>query len=142
MTSSHRPNQAAPSTRPDEVHERSGTSHNTARRPRRHHLSRWMRVLLFGVGWVLVVVGVAGLVLPGIQGIITILAGLAVLSVVSRRAHGWVRRVLSRWPRLRKRVERLRWRVRRRFGRAREGPAAASEPPEPAQPKKPVGEDS
>jgi uncharacterized membrane protein YbaN (DUF454 family) len=91
-----------------------------------------MRAFLFVVGWLLVLVGVAGLVLPGIQGVITILLGLAVLSVVSRTAHGWVRRLLSRWPKMRKRVERLRWRVRRRFGRK----AAPSQPVEPA------GEDS
>lgn len=86
-------------------------------RRRRHHLSRRARILLFVAAWLLIALGVAGLVLPGIQGIVTIVAGLALLSVVSRRAHGWIRGALGRWPGLRRRVERLRWKVRRRFGR-------------------------
>ena len=110
-----------------------GTSHDGRRRRPRVELSRPTRAFLFFAGWLLVVVGVAGLVLPGIQGVITIVAGLAVLSVVSRTAHSWIRRALSRWPKLLKRVERLRRKVRRRFGRTRvDQPARAKiEPNEP-----------
>ena len=96
-----------------------GAALDGRRRRPRVELSRPTRAFLFVAGWLLVVVGIAGLVLPGIQGVITIVAGLAVLSVVSRTAHGWIRRGLSRWPGLRKRVERLRRKVRRRFGRGR-----------------------
>ena len=58
---------------------------------RRLHLPRLTRWGFFVAGWGLVAVGLAGLVLPGIQGVLTLLAGLAVLSVVSRTAHGWTR---------------------------------------------------
>lgn len=91
-------------------------------RARRHRLPQFTRIGFFVVGWTLVAVGLAGLVLPGIQGVVTILAGLSVLSVVSRTAHGWTRQVLRRWPGLRRKMERLRWRLRQRFG----GRAAAA----------------
>jgi Putative transmembrane protein (PGPGW) len=104
---------------PEKAQAPPGTSHDGRRRRPRVELSRPTRAFLFVAGWLLIVIGVAGLILPGIQGIITIVAGLAVLSVVSRTAHGWIRRGLSRWPGLRKRVERLRRKVRRRFGRGR-----------------------
>lgn len=86
------------------------------RRPR-YHLSPWMRVLLFVLGWGLVAIGTVGLVLPGIQGIVTILAGIGLLSLVSRAIHAWARRGLRRWPGLLRRFERLRRNLHRRFGR-------------------------
>ena len=95
--------------------------------PRRRHrprVSRRMRAVFFVTGWLLVAVGVAGLVLPGIQGVVTIVVGLALLSVVSRSAHGGIRRALARWPGLRRRVERFRWKLRRRFARRRGEPSA------------------
>lgn len=88
---------------------------------RRQPLPTWLRVTLIVVGVLLLVVGIAGLVLPGIQGIVTILAGLALLSLVSRQTHGFLRWSLRPWPKLRKRVERLRRRFRnwlhRKLGR-------------------------
>ena len=51
------------------------------------------------LGSILLLVGIAGLVLPGIQGILTILAGLALLSPHSRWAHGimqWVKGLIKR----------------------------------------------
>jgi hypothetical protein len=90
------------------------------------HLPRLTRLGFYVAGWGLVAVGLVGFVLPGIQGVLTLLAGLAVLSVVSRTAHGWTRATLRRWPSLLRRVERLRWRLRRRFGRRR--PAAVLDP--------------
>jgi hypothetical protein len=88
---------------------------------RRAPLPTWLRVTLIVIGVVLVVVGIAGLVLPGLQGIVTILAGLALLSLVSRQTHGFLRWTLRPWPKLRKRVERLRRRfqswLHRKLGR-------------------------
>ena len=74
-------------------------------------LSLAVRVALFVVGWLLVLVGVAGLVLPGIQGIFTILVGAAVLSLVSEAAHNLLRKSLRRWPAAWSRVERFRERA-------------------------------
>jgi uncharacterized membrane protein YbaN (DUF454 family) len=85
-----------------------------------------MRVTLTIGGVLLVLVGIAGLVLPGIQGVVTILAGLAVLSLVSRRVHGWTYRALGRWPTMRRRVERFRRRMQQRVGGGRK-PAAGGE---------------
>jgi len=68
----------------------------------------WPRVGLIVVGVLLLLVGVAGLFLPGIQGIVTILVGVAVLSLVSQRAYRFLRWSLSRWPAALERVEHLR----------------------------------
>ena len=71
-------------------------------------LPLWLRVVVLVVGWLILLVGVAGLILPGIQGIATIVAGLAILSVASETAHRWMRRLLQRWPKLWLRVDRFR----------------------------------
>ncbi len=72
----------------------------------------WWRVGLLTLGIVLLVVGVAGLVLPGIQGILTIVLGVALLSMVSTTADRFLRWSLSPWPRLLEKVERRRDRTR------------------------------
>jgi uncharacterized membrane protein YbaN (DUF454 family) len=67
-----------------------------------------IRLALVALGWALILVGIAGLVLPGIQGIATILLGLAVLSLASRTAYHLLHRLLRRWPKAWQRVERFR----------------------------------
>jgi uncharacterized membrane protein YbaN (DUF454 family) len=64
-----------------------------------------LRVVVLLVGWVVLLVGVAGLVLPGIQGVVTILLGAAILSVASELAHRWMRQLLQRWPKVWDRVD-------------------------------------
>jgi putative transmembrane protein PGPGW len=76
-----------------------------------------VRIGLFLIGWLLVLVGVAGLVLPGIQGVLTILVGAALLSLVSEIAYELLRRSLGRWPRAWDRVERFRDRAHDRLHR-------------------------
>lgn len=74
-----------------------------------------MRLLLLGVGWFLLLVGVAGLLLPGIQGILTIVLGAAILSIASETVYRLMRRLLRRrWPGLWDRLNgfRDRWRAR------------------------------
>ncbi len=66
------------------------------------------RVLIFIAGWLLILVGVAGLVLPGIQGIFTILLGAALLSLDNELVYRGLRRGLARWPRAWQRIERFR----------------------------------
>lgn len=78
-------------------------------------LSLTTRVLLHTVGWVLVAVGVAGLVLPGIQGILTGALGLALISVASQTVHRWLRERFRRWPKAWRRMERFRRRIERRL---------------------------
>jgi Flp pilus assembly protein TadB len=87
---------------------------------RRPVVSPWLRAALLGLGGALIAVGVAGLVLPGIQGVVTILAGLVVVSLGSHTAHRRMRRGLRRWPRALDAYEGMRRRLRRRFrGRRR-----------------------
>jgi uncharacterized protein (TIGR02611 family) len=70
----------------------------------------WVRISVLAVGWIVVLVGVAGLVLPGPGGQ-TILAGLAILSISSELAHRCMRWSLQRWPKLSRRVESFRTRL-------------------------------
>jgi uncharacterized membrane protein YbaN (DUF454 family) len=65
------------------------------------------------VGWLLVLVGIAGLVLPGIQGIATILFGAALLSVASEMAYELLRKGFQRWPSVWDRFERFREKMHR-----------------------------
>jgi hypothetical protein len=74
-----------------------------------------VRVVIFAAGWLLIVVGVAGLVLPGVQGIITILAGAALLSLDNELVYRGLRRLLARWPQVWRRVEHFRERAHDRI---------------------------
>ncbi|HEX5760436.1 MAG TPA: PGPGW domain-containing protein [Thermoanaerobaculia bacterium] len=77
------------------------------------------RVAIFVTGWVLILIGVAGLVLPGLQGIVTILLGAALLSLDNELVYRALRRTLSRWPRAWERVERFRARAHARLHKLR-----------------------
>lgn len=87
------------------------------RRGPRHHpnvsppLSTRARILLLILGWLLILVGLAGLVLPGVQGVITLIFGGAVLSLVSPTMHRVMRWTFRPWPRGWRRLLRLRTRV-------------------------------
>lgn len=81
------------------------------RRRLRRPLPLWLRIVVLLVGWIVLLVGVAGLVLPGIQGVATIVIGAAILSVASELAYEWMRRGLSRWPKVWDRVESFRDRI-------------------------------
>lgn len=87
---------------------RSGDGRGAASR----QLPLWLRGSLLVIGGLLLLVGIAGLVLPGIQGILTILLALAILSLASRWTHRFLRWSLGPWPRLRKRVEKHRRKFR------------------------------
>ena len=67
-----------------------------------------VRIVLLVLGWLLILLGIAGLFLPVLQGGLFLLLGAALISLVSRRVHGWLRTLFSRWPRGWKRVERFR----------------------------------
>jgi hypothetical protein len=78
------------------------------------NLPTGLRVFLIVAGWVFIVVGLAGLALPGIQGVLTLFAGAALLSVASETAYWTLRSMFRRWPRGWRRVERARrWIYRR-----------------------------
>jgi len=86
-------------------------------RPHPPPLSLQARLLLLFLGWLAVVVGIVGLALPGIQGILTIVAGLALLSVASETAHRVLRRLMRPWPNAWEKVVRFRQRLRAKFSR-------------------------
>ena len=83
------------------------------RRLRRHphppsNLPLGWRIFFLIAGWVLVIVGIAGLALPGIQGVLTIALGAALLSVASETAYWGLRWTFGRWPGGWRRIERMR----------------------------------
>ena len=85
------------------------------RRRLRRPLPLWLRILVLLVGWIVVLVGVAGLILPGIQGIATIVLGAAILSVASEIAYELMKKVLCRWPKIWDRVEGFRDKIHDRL---------------------------
>ncbi len=82
-------------------------------------LSPSARALLLVLGWTLIVLGLAGLVLPGLQGVLTLLLGAAALSLVSRSMLKALRYLFRRWPKAWRAVLRTRRRVQYWIGRPR-----------------------
>lgn len=74
-----------------------------------------VRIGIFIVGWVLILVGVVGLVVPGIQGIFTILLGAALLSIDNEVVYRGLHRFLARWPPIWHRFDRFRNRAHDRI---------------------------
>ena len=88
-------------------------------------LPPFTRLLLMVLGWLLILLGLAGLVLPGLQGVLTLLAGAALLSLVSRTALLLLRRVFARWPRGWRRLLKLRRRIHRYLAPEPKDPSAS-----------------
>ena len=88
-----------------------GEENRSLQRRLHQPLPFWLRVVVLLVGWIVLLVGVAGLVLPGIQGVLTILLGAAILSVASELAHRWIRQLLQRWPKVLDRIDAFRDKV-------------------------------
>ena len=63
------------------------------------------RALLLIVGWGFVLVGIAGLFLPILQGVLMILIGLFILSSEYVWAHHLLQKVKARFPKLAGKVE-------------------------------------
>ena len=97
-----------------------------ARRPKLAPLHWGVRLAVFLIGGILIVIGVAGLVLPGIQGILTIVLGLAILSLASDFVHRHLHNLLVRWPRAQRTMERFRHRIHSWLSRS--GPDDPSSP--------------
>jgi uncharacterized membrane protein YbaN (DUF454 family) len=85
--------------------------------PPRPRLPFRARVAIFILGWLLILIGVAGLILPGIQGIATILVGAALLSLDNELVYRGLRRLLARWPKAWQRLEGFRERAHERIHR-------------------------
>ncbi len=61
-------------------------------------LSPSARIALLILGWMLIVLGLLGLVLPGLQGVLTLVLGAAALSLVSRSMLNALRYLFRPWP--------------------------------------------
>ena len=83
-------------------------------------LSVTSRLLLLVLGWLLILIGLAGLVLPGIQGILTLGLGTAALSLVSQTALRWLYGALHRWPKAWQLTLRMRRRILLWISRSRD----------------------
>jgi len=74
------------------------------------------RIILLGLSWICLILGLAGLLLPGLQGVLLLLLGMALMSVASDTAHRWMEKALRRHPRLQERLQRFRDKIHTRFG--------------------------
>jgi uncharacterized membrane protein YbaN (DUF454 family) len=63
------------------------------------------RVLVQMVGWAFILVGIAGLFLPVLQGVLFLLIGLMILSTEYVWAHHLLRKIRERFPRLSDKVD-------------------------------------
>ena len=82
--------------------------HRTFKHPHLPSLHIGVRIVLLAVGWVVLALGFAGLLLPGLQGILLIILGAAILSVASDRVHRALKALLQRWPKVSARLDRFR----------------------------------
>lgn len=69
------------------------------------------RVAVLTAGWISILLGIAGLFLPILQGGLLLALGFALLSLGSQYVHLKLRRLFGRWPGLWRRMERLRRRL-------------------------------
>ena len=82
-------------------------------RPRfqRLPLSFGLRVAVLTTGWICVLLGIAGLFLPILQGGLFLGIGFALLSIASQWVHLRLRRLFGRWPGLWRRLEKARRKI-------------------------------
>lgn len=76
-----------------------------------------LRILLLILGWLVVVLGLAGLLLPGLQGILLLLLGAAILSAASDSVHRWLEKVLEHRPKIRQRLNAFRRKLHSKLSR-------------------------
>ena len=66
------------------------------------------RVVAGILAWLLLVVGLAGLVLPGLQGVLILALSVTMFSLTSSRVHERLRSAFRRWPKGWRRVVKVR----------------------------------
>lgn len=75
------------------------------------------RIVAGIVAWILLIVGLAGLVLPGLQGILTLALSATFFSLTSPRVHEGLRSAFRPWPKGWRRVVKVRRGLERWLGR-------------------------
>jgi len=58
------------------------------------------KALVLGIGWTFIVLGIAGLFLPLLQGVLFLMIGLVILSTEYAWAHHLLARIKARFPKL------------------------------------------
>ncbi|HSN87663.1 MAG TPA: PGPGW domain-containing protein [Thermoanaerobaculia bacterium] len=105
MNSAERPPEVESAGPPDEEPARRERIPLHIRIEQRPPLPLGARIAIFVLGWLLILIGVAGLILPGIQGIATILVGAALLSLDNELVYRGLRKTLQRWPGVWRKIE-------------------------------------
>jgi uncharacterized protein len=112
------------------------TKTTSTRLPRQHRprfqrlpLPTWLRVSVLTLGWIMILLGIAGLFLPILQGGLMLALGLALLSIGSQSMHLWFRSIMGRWPRIWRRLEKLRRKIHFKLHRASGGKTPEPDPP-------------
>ncbi len=73
------------------------------------------RVMIQGLGWLFIVLGIAGLFLPFLQGILFLLIGLYILSHESVWAHRLLEKVKNKFPDHHRKFEETREKYKNKF---------------------------
>ena len=76
-----------------------------------------LRIALLIFGWLVIILGLAGLLLPGLQGILMLVLGAAILSVASDSVHRWLENVLEHRPNIRRRLNSFRSKLHAKLSR-------------------------
>lgn len=76
-----------------------------------------LRVALLVFGWFVVILGLAGLLLPGLQGILLLVLGGAILSVASDSVHRWLEKTLEHRPNMLRRLNSFRTKLHTKLSR-------------------------
>ena len=63
------------------------------------------RMIILALGWILILLGIAGLFLPILQGFLFLLIGLLILSLESIWAHDLLHKIKERFPVIRNKIE-------------------------------------
>jgi hypothetical protein len=77
------------------------------------------RVIAGILAWILLIVGLAGLVLPGLQGVLTLALSATFFSLTSPRVHERLRSAFRPWPKGWRRVVKVRRSLERWLSSAR-----------------------
>jgi hypothetical protein len=77
-----------------------------------------LRIGLLILGWFVIVLGLAGLLLPGLQGVLLLMLGAAILSVASDSVHRWLEGLLEHRPRMRQRLNAFRTKLQSKLHRS------------------------
>jgi len=78
-----------------------------------------LRIGLLILGWLVIVLGLAGLLLPGLQGVLLLILGAAILSVASDTVHRWLEDLLEHRPKMLHRLNAFRSKMHSKLRRPR-----------------------